>query len=90
MFENENTWFRASRAGKQEEFHSQYEEAVAKIQKEFGKRYPQYIRADTFYSAEDFSDTSPADGNVILGCSQKGTRQDAKKAVEAAEFAFPA
>lgn len=88
-FENENTWLKALNSGKAEDFHRNYEEAVKKIKKEFGKSYPNIIDGKEVYSElGEFSDTSPSDTQVVLGYFQKGTREDAKKAIEVAKKAF--
>ncbi len=88
-FENENTWPKASSSGRAEEFHRMFDEAVAKVKKQFGKRYPHIIDGEKVYSkGGEFEDRSPSDTRIILGLFQKGTREDAAKAVEAASKAF--
>ncbi|MGQ9719045.1 MAG: hypothetical protein ACUVWK_04310 [Nitrososphaerales archaeon] len=85
VFENELTWFKASNSGKAEEFHRMYDEAVDKVCKEIGKKYPNIIDGKKVYSGEEFADRNPSDTRVIIGYFQKGKREDAKKAVEAAK-----
>ncbi len=76
-------------AGKEEEFHSLYEKAVEVIKKDFGKTYPMLIGGIQAFSSEGtFDDTSPSDTQIILGRFQKGTREDARKAIQAAKGAF--
>ncbi|MCP8320768.1 MAG: aldehyde dehydrogenase family protein, partial [archaeon] len=90
VFENELTWFKASNSGKAEEFHRKYEEALEKVKKEFGKKYPNIIDGKEVYSEEgEFAKTSPSDKRIVLGYFQKGTRDDVRKAVKAAKRAFP-
>jgi 1-pyrroline-5-carboxylate dehydrogenase len=89
VFENELTWFKALNSGKVEDFHRKYEEALEKVKKEFGKRYPNTIDGKEVYSKEgEFAKTSPSDTRIVLGYFQKGTREDARKAIEAAKRAF--
>lgn len=89
VFENELTWFKVSNSGKAEEFHRKYEEALEKVKKELGKRYPNIIDGKEVYSEEgEFAKTSPSDTRIVLGYFQKGTREDAMKAIEAAKRAF--
>ncbi|MGI0083576.1 MAG: aldehyde dehydrogenase family protein [Nitrososphaerales archaeon] len=89
LFENENTLAKMKASGKEEEFHSLYEKAVESVKKDFGKTYPMMIAGKNVFSSEGtFDDTSPSDTRIVLGNFQKGTKEDAKKAVEAAEKAF--
>jgi 1-pyrroline-5-carboxylate dehydrogenase len=90
VFENELTWFKASNSGKAEEFHRNYEEALEKVKKELGKKYPNIIDGEEVYSKEgEFVKISPSDTRIVLGYFQKGTKEDVKKAIEAAKKAFP-
>ena len=76
-------------SGKEEGFHSLYEKSVQSVKREFGKTYPMIIAGrEVFSSQGTFDDTCPSDIRVILGRFQKGTREDAKKAIEAAKKAF--
>ncbi|MEM3530525.1 MAG: aldehyde dehydrogenase family protein, partial [Nitrososphaerales archaeon] len=89
VFENELTWFKALNSGKAEEFHKNYEEALEKVKKELGKKYPNIINGKEVYSKEgEFIKTSPSDTRIVIGYFQKGTKDDVKKAVEAAKKAF--
>ncbi|MCP8317430.1 MAG: aldehyde dehydrogenase family protein [archaeon] len=89
VFENELTWFKALNSGKAEEFHKKYEEAIEKVKREFGKKYPNIIDGREVYSeGEEFAKTSPSDTRIVLGYFQKGTRDDVRKAIEAAKRAF--
>ena len=89
LFENENTFAKMKDSGKEEGFHSLYENAVKSVKKDFGKTYPMIIAGRSVFSSEGtFEDTSPSDARIVLGHFQKGTREDAKKAIEAAKKAF--
>ncbi len=76
-------------AGTEEEFHKLYEKAVDVVKNSFGKTYPMLIGGrETFSSEGTFDDTSPSDTQVVLGRFQKGTREDARKAIQAAKNEF--
>jgi len=90
VFRNERTWQNAVEANKAEEFHQAYEAAVEKVQTEFGKKHPILIEWEEAWARETFDDTCPFNTKVVLGRFQKGTRADAKRAVDAARKAFPA
>jgi 1-pyrroline-5-carboxylate dehydrogenase len=88
-FRNERTWQNAVELGTTEAFHANYEAAVDKVRGEFGDKRPMIIGGQDVWAAATFPDTSPADTRLVLGHFQKGTRADAKRAVEAARAAFP-
>ncbi len=89
MFQNENTLGRLRAAGKEEDFHSNYEQAVKQAKADFGKTYPMLIGGKEVFSKDGtFDDVSPSDSSVVLARFQKGTRQDAKNAIIAARNAF--
>jgi 1-pyrroline-5-carboxylate dehydrogenase len=90
VFRNERTWQNAVEANKAEEFHQAYEAAVEKVQTEFGKKHPILIEWEEAWARETFDDTCPFNTKVVLGRFQKGTRADAKRAIDAARKAFPA
>ncbi|MCL4435233.1 MAG: aldehyde dehydrogenase family protein [Thaumarchaeota archaeon] len=88
-FENENTWTKALDAGEVERFHRRYDAAVTAVRKQFGRKYPNIIDGKEVYSSGgEFEDCSPNDTRIVLGKFQKGTREDAAEAVEAAAKAF--
>ena len=90
-FMNERTYLNAVEDGAVEDFHSLYEAAIEKIRGAFGKEHPNYIGGKEVKSKDGtFEDRSPCDGRILLGTFQKGTREDAKKAVKAAKGAFDA
>ncbi len=71
-----------------EEFHRAYDRAVAEVRKEFGRSYPMIIGDQSVVSPEgEIEDRSPVDARLVLGRFQKGTRQHARQAVEAARRA---
>jgi 1-pyrroline-5-carboxylate dehydrogenase len=88
-FENENTWPKAVAAGKTEEFHHKYEQAVANASSQFGRRYPNVIGGvDVYSEGGEFEDLSPSDTRIVIGRFQKSTREETVKAIEAASKAF--
>jgi len=89
MFQNENTISRFKISGKEEEFHKEYEAASGEVQKDFGKTYPMIIGGEEVFSTGGtFDDVSPTNTEIILGRFQKGSREDAKLAIDAAKNAF--
>jgi 1-pyrroline-5-carboxylate dehydrogenase len=89
MFQNENTFNKMKSEGREEEFHTRYERAVAVAKVGFGKTYPMMIGGNEVQSSDGvFADTSPSDTRLILGYFQKGSREDAKRAIESAQRAF--
>ena len=88
-FENENTWNRMNDAGKAEDFHSKYDEALRKIKEELGKHHPNYIDEEESTSADgEFADRNAIDSRLVLGYFQMGSRKDAVYAIGAARRAF--
>lgn len=89
MFQNENTFGRMKSEGKESEFHERYEIAVSSVRQEFGKTYPMVIDGVEVNSADEvFPDTCPANTKLVLGYFQKGSREDAKRAIESARRSF--
>lgn len=89
VFQNENTWFKASTTGKTEEFHAKYDAAVQEVKEGLGKHHPMHIGGQALVSkAGEFPDFSPSDVRIILGYFQKATKEDANQAVDAAENSF--
>jgi 1-pyrroline-5-carboxylate dehydrogenase len=89
-FENESTYKKYVEQGKEQEFDRLFDEAVDKARKEvLGKRFPMYINGKEVFAAEEITEVSPIDG-ALIGKFQKGTREHAKQAVDAALSAFQA
>jgi 1-pyrroline-5-carboxylate dehydrogenase len=89
VFQNEYTFGRLRAAGREEEFHTNYERALEQARRIFGKTYPMLIGGREVFSSEGtFDDISPSDTGLIIGKFQKGTRQDARNAIGAAKRAF--
>ncbi|MGH9748569.1 MAG: aldehyde dehydrogenase family protein [Candidatus Polarisedimenticolia bacterium] len=75
-------------AGQTPEFTRAYDEAVAKVRKTLGRTHAQWIGGREVAGRETFEDTSPSDTRVVLGRFAKGTRDDAKAAIDAARRAY--
>src|SRR3989337_2119853 len=88
-FTNERTWLSAVESGTQEEFHSRYETAVYKVREQFGETHPVHIGDRALRSRATFEDRSPGDLRVLLGRFEAGTADHPKRAIAAAQAAFP-
>lgn len=87
-FENEFTYKKYVERGDEEEFDRLFDEAVERTKKEImGKRFPMYINGKEVTAVEELTERSPIDGAVI-GTFQKGTKENARQAIEAASAAF--
>ena len=68
-----------------------YDRAVAKIRAAMGTHYSMYLNGQSWNSTgEEFTHTSPINTNVIVSYFPRGSRDDAKAAIDAARDAFPA
>jgi 1-pyrroline-5-carboxylate dehydrogenase len=86
-FTNESTYKTYLESGKEQEFDQLFDKAVAEAKQGFGERFPMYIGGKVVNSNELFEEKSPIDGTLI-GRFQKGTREHASLAIEAAQTAF--
>ena len=64
MFQNEITFVRMQKAGKEAEFHRLYEEALKEAEKYLHKEYPNIIGKEII-EKEKIKDISPIDGKEI-------------------------
>lgn len=69
--------------------HENFEKKVAEVKAGLGREYPMWINGRERYADEKFEDRSPINTDWLLGRFQKGTAQDARAAIAAAEAAFP-
>lgn len=77
------------REGKEEEFDRLYEVAIGSAKEDFGETYPMVIEGVEVNSSDGvFPDVSPSNTKLILGYFQKGSRDDAKRAIESCRRAF--
>jgi 1-pyrroline-5-carboxylate dehydrogenase len=73
-----------------EEMHVQFEAALAKVKTGLGREYGMFINGADYFSTEKFEDRNPANSEQVLGIFQKGSAEDAAKALSAARQAFHA
>ncbi|MDE1852022.1 MAG: aldehyde dehydrogenase family protein [Candidatus Micrarchaeota archaeon] len=87
-FANESTYRRFMEKGREIEFDRMFDGAVEKAKRELlGKKYPMYIGGREALATEETAEYSPIDGSLI-GRFQKGTREHARLAIDAAQKAF--
>jgi len=72
-----------------EEMHTQYDKALEVVKANLGRDYGMIINNQDRFSAEKFEDRSPINTDWVLAKFQKGSAQDVKDAVAAAEAAAP-
>jgi 1-pyrroline-5-carboxylate dehydrogenase len=68
---------------------AKYDRAYALVYASLGKEYPMFIGGQERLAAVKFEKRSPINTDILLGCFQKGGRQDAADAIAAAKQAFP-
>jgi 1-pyrroline-5-carboxylate dehydrogenase len=72
-----------------ESIHPKYENALKKLQKELGRRYPMYIGArEARSNAGEFEHRSPIDTDIVVGHFQVGKQEHARAAIREAKKAF--
>ncbi len=87
-FSNESTYKKFCESGREAEFDKLFEDAAKSVVSQFGKKYPMYINGREEFSAENIIEKTPIDNTTIIGYFQKGTKESAKAAIEAAYNAF--
>ena len=70
--------------------HAEFDKAVERVNTMRGKRYPMLINGAEREADEYFPVYSPMDTREPLVHFPKGTREDARDAIEAAKAAYPA
>src|SRR5436190_22571840 len=74
-----------------EDFHRSFDTALEQVVAKLGATHPMFIEGKAKRSRDGiFVDSAPADTRVVLGKFQRGSRDDARKAVAAARAVFPA
>ncbi|MEM0159236.1 MAG: aldehyde dehydrogenase family protein [Candidatus Micrarchaeaceae archaeon] len=87
-FENEFTYKRFVESGKEDEFDRNFDEAVDNVRKNIlGKKFPMIIGGKESFASEELVEYSPID-KTLIGRFQKGSRESARLAIEAASAAF--
>ncbi len=88
-FSNEFTYRKFLENDEESKFDELFDNAVDEVKKEIlGKKFPIYINGKEVYSESESVEYSPIDGGMIIGRFQKGTRDNAKQAIDAAYAAF--
>ncbi|MGD8431980.1 MAG: L-glutamate gamma-semialdehyde dehydrogenase, partial [Nitrosopumilaceae archaeon] len=80
-FENEFTWGKAISQNKTDEFDLKFDSAVDSIQNQFGKRYPDFINGEEFFSDEEFVVRCPSDTKIVLAKFPKLNEGMTKEAI---------
>ena len=87
-FKNEFTYKIFLEEGREDEFDSLFDGAVSRVKENaMGKRHPLYIGGNEVFAQEELLEYSPID-KTLIGRFQKGTRENAKQAIDAAQHAF--
>lgn len=73
-----------------EEMHQRFEEALQRVKANLGQEHGMIINNQDVFATEKFEDRSPVNTDVVLGVFQKGTAEEAQRAISAARQAFPA
>jgi len=63
-------------------------EAIAALEKNYGKTYPAYIGGKEVQASETFASINPADKDKVIGHFQKADEKLAEQALQAALEAF--
>jgi 1-pyrroline-5-carboxylate dehydrogenase len=87
-FSNELTYKKFLEDGRDSEFDFLFDSAVREVRADFGKTYEMYINGMATKADELLEERSPMDRNIIIGRFQKGKREHARLAVQAAKEAF--
>ncbi len=85
-FSNESTFRKFLEQGKEDEFHSLFDNAVQEARREFGKAHGIYIGGKEVREGSTITEKSPINGEII-GTFQRANREQAKKAIKAAKDA---
>lgn len=73
-----------------EELHTRFDGALKDLLANLGKEYGMIIDGKDAFTDEKFTSANPARKDEVLGVFQKGTAEDANRAIAAARRAFPA
>lgn len=70
------------------EIKKQMEQALKKVSSQFGQEYPLMVGGDELMSTDKIKSTNPANPKEVVGIAQKGKREHANAAIDAAWKAF--
>src|SRR5262245_63390713 len=74
--------------GSSEDFHIEFDKAVERARKDFGKLYKNRIAGVDTEDRKTVEIRSPIDKRIVIGSHQLGTKEDADRAVESAQKEF--
>jgi len=77
-------------ADRMEDLHRELDAAIARVRPTFGGSFPLMIGGSAVKAEAEFDDRSPIDTRMLLGRFQRGGREQARAAIDAATQAFPA
>ena len=78
-----------SAALQSEEFHERFDAALEGLKGGLGGHHPNVVGGEELYSPEgEFTIRSPVDREIVIGHFQKGTREDAGRAIDVAWESF--
>lgn len=88
-FQNEFTYKKFLEQGREEEFDSLFDSAVSKVKASIlGKKFAMHIGGKEVFAQNELLEYSPIDRSLLIGKFPKGTRENAKQAIDAAQAAF--
>ncbi|MGI0134884.1 MAG: aldehyde dehydrogenase family protein, partial [Candidatus Micrarchaeaceae archaeon] len=87
-FENEYTYKRMLESGSEDEFDRLFDKAAEEARDGFGAEHPIYIAGRQVRAEQLLIEKSPIDAQIVIGKFQKGTREHARLAIDAARKAF--
>lgn len=71
-----------------EEINRKQKEAIAKVREQLGKEYPNYINGEEVLTDRKTKSYNTAQPDQLVGVFQKSGKEDAEKAIQAADEAF--
>ncbi|MEM3638262.1 MAG: aldehyde dehydrogenase family protein [Conexivisphaerales archaeon] len=87
-FKSEATYITLKERGKEEEFHTRYEEALSEFEKTLGQHLPLYIGGKEVKALREYAKKSPIDSRLVVRYIQLAESQDVERAVKAAKDSF--
>lgn len=87
-FENEYTWGKAIANNSTEQFHTDFDNAIDNVKKEFGKKYPIIINGKEIFSDDCFVVRSPSDTRITIAEFPKASVSDINSVISSAKNAF--
>src|SRR5688572_10120035 len=90
-FRSELTWERMRAEGREEEYHSSYEQAADELLttvKGAPIVYPNHIDGAPSLARDTFDDRSPSHPDILVGRFQRSTSDEVSRAVSSARQAF--